>query len=275
MKKIALKIAYIGTNFFGSQRQKIIKTIDREIINCLISLKIIKDEKVNCYQSCCRTDSGVHAMTYIVSFYVEYIRNIPYSRIINSKLKDDIWIYSHAFVSDDFNPRYDAINREYLYILNNNDYDLELMISISKLFIGSHDFYNFSKIDKKNKLKSTIRTISNIEINKVNEQICIKIQANSFLWKMVRKIVYCLAEVGSKRKDKQWILNLLNPIKYKEYLKCMPADGLILININYKKRIQWINDNYSIVKMKKKILKNIDENMIKNQVFIQLYESIN
>jgi tRNA pseudouridine38-40 synthase len=74
----------------------------------------------------------------------------------------------------------------------------------------------------------------------------IDIVGNSFLWNMVRKIVTALSMIGKGLYDNDWLLQMLNPDIYEEGIEPAPACGLTLMKINYEKKIDWIEDNYSI-----------------------------
>ncbi len=273
IKKVALKLGYIGTNFFGSQRQKNFKTIDGELINSLIKMNMIKDEKS--YQSCCRTDRGVSAITYVISFCTNNTNNIlEYPKMINSKIDGNIWIYNSCLVPLGFSPRFDAIERTYLYIIEDDNYDLNYMIECSKLFIGKNDYYNFCKINKKN-ISNTTRTIYEINIERNYNKIYFEISANSFLWKMVRKMIYSLLSVGKHKKNKEWIKKLLDPKKYKENIPCVGSDGLILKDIKYNYEIKWNNDYYAINKSMKKIHNKLIKNEINSSLLNQIYCKLN
>lgn len=271
MIRVALKIAYIGEFFFGSQRQKNFITIDGEIIRCLKTLNIIEDEKKNKYYSCCRTDTGVNAITYVVTFDTNI--EVSYPKMINSIIKENIFVYSYSIVPLNFHPRYSATNRSYLYIMNNLNYDIEIMKAGAKLLLGKHDFYNFCK---NNKNIVTTRTINKINISLVSNKIYVTIEASSFLWKMVRKIIYSLSLIGQKERNIDWILKLLNPSKYNENLKCMPSNGLILKNIEYKNYLLfWRYDRYTINNIKKRLIKDIFNYEIKNNVLKEIFWNIN
>lgn len=272
MIKVALKIAYFGDLFFGSQRQSNLLTIDGEIIKCLKILKFIENEKKNNYQSCCRTDSGVSAITYIVTFETNI--NASYLKMINSILKDKIFVYSYSIVPKDFHPRHSATKRSYLYIMDNENYDIEIMKVGAKRMLGKHDFYNFCKRDNSN--ISTIRTINKIDINLIENRIYITIDATSFLWKMIRKIIYSLKMISLKKKNISWIENLLNPNQYKENLKCVSPKGLILKSIDYQNySLNWKYDNYVSNKIKEILKKNLYEYHIKKKITKEIIKNIN
>jgi len=156
MKKIALKLAYIGTKFHGFQRQPNLRTIEGEIIYTLKKLGYIDDLKKSKFQIAGRTDKGVHSLGNVISFITD--KEVIINQI-NHKLPDDIQILAKAPVRYGFRPRY-ALMRHYRYMFFEEDLDIRAMKQLSKLFLGEHDFTNFSKRDQ----KTPVRRIDDIEI---------------------------------------------------------------------------------------------------------------
>ncbi len=87
-------------------------------------------------------------------------------RIINSKLPNDLWAYAKADVPDSFDPRRDATGRTYRYILYAPDVIERRIVEHSKLFLGTHDFTNFSSVEPN---KNPVRTVKNITVTKQGE----------------------------------------------------------------------------------------------------------
>ncbi|MCL2157011.1 MAG: tRNA pseudouridine(38-40) synthase TruA [Methanobrevibacter sp.] len=162
MKKIALKIAYIGTNFHGFQRQPNLRTIEGEIIYTLKKLGYIDDVKKSKFSIAGRTDKGVHSLGNIISFMSE--REIIINQI-NHSLPDDIQVLAKAPVRYGFKPRY-ALMRYYRYMFFEENLDISAMERLSKLFLGEHDFTNFSKRDQ----KTPVRKIDEINIISPNPE---------------------------------------------------------------------------------------------------------
>ena len=156
MKKVALKIAYIGTYFHGFQRQPNLRTIEGEIIYTLKKLGYIDDLKKSKFQIAGRTDKGVHSLGNVISFITD--KEILINQI-NHKLPDDIQVLAKAPVRYGFRPRY-ALRRYYRYMFFEEDLDIQAMERLSKLFLGEHDFTNFSKRDQ----KTPVRKIDDIKI---------------------------------------------------------------------------------------------------------------
>jgi tRNA pseudouridine38-40 synthase len=235
--KVALKIAYIGTNFYGSQSQPGLRTVEGELRRCLTEIgTIATDTKVSMAG---RTDAGVHALEQVAAFEVADPK-LTAPRIVNSKLPDDLWAYERAEVPDDFDPRRWALSREYRYVLYAPDVTEQRLLEAAMQFPGTHDFTNFSSVESG---KYPVRTVSRIDILKRGDIYLIDIEADSFLWNMVRKIVTALRMVGSDKRPVDWIAHMFNPA-YRDGIPPAPAAGLYLKKVNYE-GIAWAPDEYA------------------------------
>lgn len=242
--KIALKIGYEGTGFSGSQIQPDKRTVEGELLKVLLETGVIKDTNAANLSASGRTDSGVHASSQVVSFFADNPK-MAIPRILNSKLPRDIWAWAYAEVPDDFDPRRHAVHRKYRYVLNADEYDISKMRKAANLFIGEHDFLNFSKKDKNNPV-TTVRTVKKLDIRSQGPVIKIDIVANAYLWNMIRKIVSALTLVGSGARDIEWISKMLDPENFEEGIEPAPAYGLIFLDIKYDPEPEWIIDNYAV-----------------------------
>lgn len=240
--RVALKIAYIGTDYNGSQVQPDAPTIEGKIFEILIKLGIIDHPKEANFKSAGRTDAGVHALGQVVAFNTDK-PELAIPRVINSKLPNSIWVWAHAHVSDDFNPIYHAVSRSYRYIMSGELYDISKIRAASKLLIGTHDFANFSTNYGD---KSTLRNVERIDVRVSGALTKIDVRANSFLWNMVRKVVTALMMVGSDVRDIEWLEQMLDPESYEEGIEPAAAYGLTLTKVDYKIPIEWIEDGYSM-----------------------------
>jgi tRNA pseudouridine38-40 synthase len=236
--RIALRMAYLGTNYHGFQVQPDVRTVEGELLNAFIGRGIFDDRYEANYSASGRTDKGVHASAQVVSFNTEK-PDLTAPRIINSVLPEDIWTWARAEVKDDFDPRRDALSRTYTYFLYENEdgIDVEMMRHPSSVLIGEHDFSNLSSE------KNVIRKIKGIEIVKHEEFVVFNIKAESFAWKMVRKIVTALKMIGMGVKDENWLINLLDPEK-NESIPPVPAYGLLLTDVMYD-GIDFVEDGYA------------------------------
>lgn len=225
--KTALKLAYIGTDFSGSQAQPGRRTVEGELRQALIGKGIVGERTNVAFSG--RTDAGVHALGQVVSFKA-LNEKLAEPRIINSILPNDLWVYARADVPDSFDPRRDAASRTYRYILYAPDVIERRIVEYSKLFLGTHDFTNFSSVEPN---KNPIRTIKNIDVTKRGDLYVIDVEADSFLWNMVRKIVTGLRLVGSNKRPAQWIERMLKTEEYREGIPPAPAAGLYLMKVDY------------------------------------------
>lgn len=229
MSKVALKVAYIGTDFYGFQRQPNKRTVEEELLKAFKKAKLMIDPKKSEYFIAGRTDRGVHALGNVVSF-------VPNSKVIINQLNDylpnEIKILGITEVPDDFKPRF-AESRSYRYVLVDEPFsegclDLDKMVEASKIFIGTHNFHNFSKRNQ----RTPTRTVSDIKIIKRPGLIMVDVTGESFLWNMVRKMVRILLNVGKGEMGLNEVKKLLDPSSQAAILP-MPPEGLILMDVEY------------------------------------------
>jgi len=226
MKKVALKVAYIGTDFHGFQRQLHHKTVEGELISALKQSGLINNLKDCEYAISGRTDQGVHALGNVISFITSGDVKINF---INDLLPRTIRILALAGVPFGFKPRY-AKSRHYRYIIANGaDLDLNEIKYASWLIHGTHDFSNFSKRSERN----PVRTVENIEISLNEDILIIDVFGKSFLWNMVRKIASALFMVGSGQIDVDDIQKFLDP-SFHAAIAPMAPEGLILMDTIYE-----------------------------------------
>jgi len=236
-----LKVAYIGTEFHGYQVQPRVPTVEGELFRALKELDIIKTPKSARYIGSGRTDTGVHALEQVIAFDTDNPK-LAIPRVINSVLPPSIWIWSRAEVPDDFDPRRQAISREYRYFMCGECFNIPLMRKASRVLKGTHDFSNFAAIEGE---KNPVRTVELIDIRLDGRFIALDIKANSFLWHMVRKIVTALRMVGNEARDVEWLDRMLHPEEFEEGLEPAPAYGLFLKKVGYDIDVNWVDDAYS------------------------------
>ncbi len=266
MKRTALKIGYIGTNFHGFQRQPDVRTVEEELIYHLRKLDYIDDLKKSRFRIAGRTDAGVHSLGNVISFQSE--KEVRVNEINNS-LPDDIQILASAPVRYAFKPRY-AQMRQYRYLLF-QDLDIDKLNEVAEVFKGTHDFTNFTKRFQ----KTTTRTIDDIRITKVGlddyhkrefpnlhdtiSPIFIDIYVESFLWNMVRKMMRIFVDVALDKMTLDDVNELLNPPEDspRAHIKVMEAEYLILMNIQYD-GIKFRYDDYACNRFKRNLIDSLD-----------------
>ncbi len=264
--RVALKLAYIGTNYYGSQVQPNSPTIEGTMFEVLKELGIIDNPKEANFKSAGRTDAGVHALGQVVAFDTDK-PELAIPRVINSKLPNSIWVWAHAHVPDDFNPIYHAVSRSYRYIMSGEQYDISKIRTASKLLTGTHDFANFCT---KSGDKTTLRNVMRIDVRVSGALTKIDVQANSFLWNMVRKVVTALMMVGSGVRDIEWLEQMLDPESYEEGIEPASSYGLTLTKVEYSQPIEWTEDSYSI----RWAHEHIHEHLIRHRVMAEVLEGL-
>ena len=239
-----LFIEYEGTRYSGWQRQENAKTIQGSIVQA--AKAIFGDDYLD-FQGSGRTDSGVHAVCQVAHLDV---KTVLAPEIIKLKLNDllphDINILEIEKASKEFHSRHDAKSRSYLYQISRrrtafgknfvwwikDKLDFHRMESASKLFIGMNNFASFSDDDPED--KSTKVLIDDIQMKEEGDLILIRIVGSHFIWKMVRRIVGILAEVGRGRKSEKDILFYLNNKTNEPAKFTAPPSGLFLEKVTYK-----------------------------------------
>lgn len=225
-RNIKIIVEYDGTNYYGWQIQPEVPTIQSELKKAIFN---ITKEDVAVIGSG-RTDTGVHAKNQVAHFHTESsIRAEVFAKAINSQLPDDIVVKRSELVDLDFHAQYQAKAKAYSYTIFTNEYrpalnrnyvywmrrslDISLMREAASYLIGTHDFSSFEAA--KSPRKSSIRTINKVDIQKENCYITTLLEANGFLYKMVRNIMGTLIEVGYKK---------YSPTKINEILKAKNRD---------------------------------------------------
>lgn len=191
-QRIALKFAYDGSDFFGFQRQPGRLTVESTLMTALSKVGAIRSSRECGYRSSSRTDRGVSALGNIVSIRTSFPAASLCSAI-NSEM-EGVWAYSAVTVPDEFNPRA-ARQRWYRYYLVRSDQDRKLMTELSRRFVGVHDFSGYARRDKRNPM----RKIDSVEVSEAGMFYVMDFRAESFLWNMVRRIVWMVNEGSSGR----------------------------------------------------------------------------
>jgi tRNA pseudouridine38-40 synthase len=242
--RFKLFIEYEGTRYSGWQKQENAKTIQGSILKA--AEEVFGDSFID-IQGSGRTDSGVHALCQVAHFDVKTVLAPEIIRMkLNDMLPHDITILEVEKTSKEFHARHDATSRSYVYQISRrrtafgknfvwwikDDLDFKKMESASKLFLGMNNYSSFSDDDPTE--KSTKVLIDDIQIKEDGDLILIRIIGSHFIWKMVRRIVGILAEVGRGRKSDKDILFYLNNKTNEPAKFTAPPSGLFLEKVTYK-----------------------------------------
>ncbi|MBF8277742.1 MAG: tRNA pseudouridine synthase [Candidatus Brocadiaceae bacterium] len=244
MRNIRLQIEYDGANYSGWQTQKNDKTVQETLSHAIWQAL---QEKITIHGAG-RTDAGVHALGQVAHFKTG--SSIPANRLvhaINYYLPHDIVVKSAVDVPETFHAQYStkskvyqytvlndwtrsAINRNFCYVYG-YALDVEKMTEAAKLLIGAHDFTSFTTkaIEDKNR----VRTVQRLDIRKEGKYLYFTIEADGFLYNMVRTIVGTLLEVGRGKIAGDAIKDILNKKNRIFAGPTAPARGLCLMEITY------------------------------------------
>ena len=244
MKNFKCKIAYLGTNFFGSQRQPNKRTVQGEIE---AAIKQVTGEELT-LTIAGRTDSGVHAEGQVINFKSE-TNLMPHAltKLLNRTLPSDVQIQSIEEVSQSFNARFNAKEKIYSYkfytakevnpILDSFALCVTYKIDIKKMqqacnFIkGKHDFKAFMSTG--GKVKDTIREVKEIKISKLKSNLYeLTIKGNAFLYNMVRIIMGVLLRVGDGTLEPDQVGQIIQG-GIRPKTKTAESKGLTLVSVKY------------------------------------------
>jgi len=226
--KLALRIAYDGTAFYGFQRQPNVRTVEGELIRVLTRLGIIENVKDSGFLGASRTDRGVSAFFNVVSFFPHRREDLVRPDVLNPNLRD-VWVLGVAEVPDDFHPRFWAVSKTYRYYLIDEGFDLNAMMRCAKLFEGRHDFSAFTRLEPG---KDPVREITRIEISRRKGYYVVEVTGKSFLWEMVRRIVNALRFCGLGVMDSKEVEGMLKG-RAKRKVPPARAESLMLWRIVY------------------------------------------
>lgn len=244
MYRYKLVFSYDGTSYFGYERQVDKPSIEGEIEK---NLSLILNESILIYASG-RTDKGVHALNQVAHFdsSKEILDLDKFKNSINKLLNDDIFIKEICLVNEDFHARFSAKGKEYFYIINTGEYspflrnyelfleniDVKKMELAAKLFIGTHDFKDFTSkpVDDDN----FVRQIDSITFSFEDQKLKIYFVGNGFMRYEIRKIAGTLIEVGKGKIGEDFIkAHLASKIDRDIVPYQAPAQGLYLYRVIY------------------------------------------
>jgi tRNA pseudouridine38-40 synthase len=245
---IALTIAYEGTHFCGSQRQANGPSVQSELERALeVVLKTPTTVSL-----AGRTDAGVHALGQVGRFATENLMPVEkFVPALNRVLEKSVRIRQARKVDESFHPRFSAKSRVYRYWIDNcpvpnpflrsitghivKPLDCEAMNAASSAFLGSQDFAAWQSAGSPN--GPTIRDVMHLEVREVvafnTTLLEIEIEANAFLYQMVRNIVGALIKVGQGDLTAEQIRHLTAG---RDRTKCpppAPPQGLCLVEVKY------------------------------------------
>lgn len=236
-------VAYDGTDYQGFQRQANGPTVQAVLETALA--QVTGEERT--ILAAGRTDAGVHAEGQVIAFDTEWRHPVAaLQRALNAVLPPDVAIRRMGQAQPGFHPRYDAWSRHYRYTVYNHpvrsplarrtalhvveSLDLAAMQRASHWLVGEHDFATFGQPTHG---ESTTRRVLQAKWSGESPWLYFDIEANAFLYRMVRSLVGTLLEVGKGRMTVQAFREVLIGRKRAQAGPTAPPHGLCLIEVKY------------------------------------------
>jgi len=236
-------VSYDGSAYNGWQRQPDAPSVEQALEEVF---SLILNTPITVYGSG-RTDAGVHALGQ--TFHFDCDKKFVMKKLllgVNSLLPKDIQVKRLKKVPSEFHARYNATYKHYRYLINNNEYstfqrqyamqirynlDLAAIREAMKLFIGTHNFQDFTTKDTDK--DDFIRVIHRISLSRHNGLLRIDVIGSGFMTYMVRFIVGTLIAIGQGREEVSFISNHLDQgerhiVSYKA-----EPQGLYLFEVGY------------------------------------------
>ena len=242
-RRLWAKVEYDGTDFFGFQIQARERTVQGEIERALQAVTGCKARVVGAG----RTDRGVHAQGQVVAFEVKWKHDVPtLQRALNAVLAPDVAIQEMGTTVPDFHPRFSAVKRIYRYTVLNQAWrsslarrtawhvsqplDADSMAIASKCLVGTRDFATFGQPPQG---ENSVRTVVRAEWVAQWPFLTFDIEANAFLYRMVRSVVGTLVQVGLGQIAAGDIEASLRTKDRGLVKRVAPAHGLCLMQVDY------------------------------------------
>lgn len=241
---VLVTLAFDGTNYHGFQVQKNGQSICQAFQDGLEKVFGIRSD----VKGCSRTDSGVHALGFRLNFHIQ--TKIPLEKIplaLNQVLPPDIRVIKAEQVAEEFHARYSAHSKEYLYRIRNSNIDspfdkpyywrctyplnIEKMQQAAQLLVGTHDFAAFMSAGSK--IINTVRTIYRFDVTKEEDMLYCTVNANGYLYNMVRIMCGTLVEIGMGKLPIEQIRTALQSKQRKDAGITLPPQGLFLNQVYY------------------------------------------
>jgi tRNA pseudouridine38-40 synthase len=264
MPSFRLTLAYDGTNFAGSQIQPNQRTVQGELEGVL---GVIAGSPIRAILAG-RTDRGVHAVGQVaaVTLPAWAATSRDLQQALNARLPIDVGATAAAVCADSFNPRYDAIWREYRYWvttkvvspflgryawIRRTELDAKAVRDGARQLVGTHDFASFAGDGegvpwsrRATTPRGTTRTIVRCDCQEVRPRIGpgsnefatvleVRVVADGFLPHMVRNIVGALLQVGRGQRNSAWISELLAAQDRRLGPAAAPPHGLTLVRVGF------------------------------------------
>lgn len=247
MRNIKLVLEYNGSMFYGFQKQPGKPTIQEALEKALSGFFNCK-MKITAASG--RTDTGVHAEGQVVNFKTSSVHELwRIQKGLNALLPPSVVVKEIQEVAPDFHARYSVRSKVYEYRVWNHPcrspliagralhvpYPLNVarMRQAAKKFLGRHDFRSFTSTAALKKDSSCVRAIKCFQIKRQGHLIFMHVEADGFLYHMVRNMVGTLLDVGRGKRKPKDIATILKAKERRHAGMTGPAEGLTLFKVTY------------------------------------------
>ncbi len=239
-----IRLAFCGGAYHGFQVQK----------NALSVCQVLQDAMERVFgarppvKGCSRTDAGVHARDFCVSFFAKTA--LPPEKLplaLNAHLPPDVRVWHAQQVPDDFHARYSAAEKEYRYVILNSPIedafvprlawrvagpiDEAAMNEAAACLVGTQDFRSFMAGLPGD--KDTLRAITKAAVERRGNYVVFTVAANGFLYNMVRILAGTLLAVGQGRLPPGALPAIIEAKDRAAAAETLPACGLYLNRVSY------------------------------------------
>ena len=243
-KRLLITIEYDGSAYCGWQRQLNGPSIQQKVEEALLK---VTGERIG-ITGASRTDAGVHALGQRAHFDME--TKIPPDKLpfaLNTKLPQDIRVTAGREVEGHFHARFDAVGKEYSYLIYNRRHPSALLRHLSAhvsmpldekimqracgYLTGEHDFAAFQAAG--GTAKTTVRCIDRADIVRAGDELRLTVYGTAFLYNMVRIIAGTLIYVGQSRLAEDAFRQALRTGDRLALGPTAPPQGLCLNRVDY------------------------------------------
>jgi tRNA pseudouridine38-40 synthase len=244
MRNFKLVVSYDGTDFHGWQMQPAHRTVQQTLEG---ALAVLTGQQVRVNASG-RTDTGVHAVGQVVNFHCDTrLEAEVFVHGLNAHLPADVVIKDAAEIPDTFDANRDARRKLYRYVVHDGPVpdlfmrrychhsryrlDAPAMVRAAAVLRGKHDFACF-ETEWPNRA-SSVRTVTHLTLNRLGDWLWLDVEADGFLYNMVRAIAGTLLNVGRGYWPEEQVAEILQSRDRKLAGPTAPAAGLFLMRVTY------------------------------------------
>ncbi|MDO4846878.1 MAG: tRNA pseudouridine(38-40) synthase TruA [Clostridiaceae bacterium] len=244
MNNYLLTLMFDGSRFHGWQVQPNAVTVQQSLQDAVERILGVRENVTGCS----RTDAGVHANMFCCNIRTEKdIDCTALKKSLNAVLPDSVAVTEIRSVPYEFHARYDCKSKQYKYLIFNRDFenpfyvdralfypykiDVDMLNSEAQAFLGTHDFSAFCSADSS--VEDKTRTIKSISVKRNGDFVEISVEADGFLYNMVRIIVGTLLDINSGKIEKGAVASIIASKDRQQAGATVKPCGLYLDKVNY------------------------------------------